>query len=545
MKPLDPRLLRYARSSRGALATAALVGLGTTLCIIAFSWLVTSVITGVIDGADAAGIARALGGVAVIVVLRSILSWLTEVVGMRAAARAKSELREGVLSALDTLGAGWLARHNSARLTTLLGHGLDALDDYFARYIPQLLLTALAVPVLLITVLSQDWLSAVILAVTLPIIPVFMVLVGLATRSVQRKQWNTLSRLSAQFLDVIGGLATLKIFGRERRQLTRMRDITDDYRGTTMAVLRVSFLSGFVLELFSSLSVALVAVSIGFRLVDGSLPLATGLFVLLLAPEVFQPLRQVGANFHAAAEGVEAAEDAFAILDEAAAAPIRPAHARELRGDLTLDEVTIRREGTVVVDGLSAVLRRGHVTAITGPSGVGKSSLLAAIAGVLPHEGAMRVDGVDVSGAPVAARDWLAWAPQDPSLQAGTVRSNVSLGDPAPNSAVAEQCLRLAAAGDIRLDTGVGVGGAGLSGGQAQRVGVARAYYRALTRGCSVVALDEPSSALDARTEHSLARGIRELAGHGIAVVLVSHREALVEWADETIRLDAGTAVPA
>lgn len=543
MKPLDPRLLRYARSSRSTLAAGGLVGLGTTACIIAFSWLVTSVITSVITGGTSAETARALAILTIVVVLRSILTWLAEVIGMRGAARAKSELRDGVLDAVGTLGAQWLARQNTAELTTLLGRGLDALDDYFARYIPQLILTAVAVPVLLVTVLAHDWLSALILALTLPLVPLFMVLVGLATRSVQRKQWNALSRLSAQFLDVIGGLATLKIFGRERRQIVRMRDITEDYRSKTMSVLRVSFLSGFVLELFSSLSVALVAVSIGFRLVDGSLDLTTGLFVLLLVPEVFLPVRQVGAHFHAAAEGAEAAQDAFDIIDDADAATAHRPAPRIAHGDLRLHNVTIRRNADALVVELSATLRRGHVTAVTGPSGVGKSSLLAAIVGTLDHDGDIFVGDSKVSGTAVTGRDWLAWAPQHPALQSGSVCSNVSLGDDRPERATIELSLRLAAAADISPETPLGVGGAGLSGGQAQRVGLARAFYRALTHGCSVVVLDEPSSALDAHTEQVVARGIRDIASRGIAVVVVSHRDALIEWADDTIRLEAPAEV--
>ena len=320
MKPLDPRLLRYARASRSFLAFGGVIGFAQTLVIVVFAWLLSQAITRAIDGAPLDEIARIIGALAGVIVVRAILVWLQELVATRGAAQVKSQLRRGVMSAIARRGPDWLAGAQAARVTTVTTTGLDALDNYFARYLPQLILTVIATPILLIAVLMNDLLSGITMIIVLPLIPVFMILIGWATRTVQQQQWETLQRLSAGFLDLIGGLATLKIFGREKRQFGRLRTITDDYRVHTMKVLRVSFLSGFVLELAASLSVAIVAVEIGLRLLDGRMLLATGLFVLLLAPEVFLPIRNVGAQFHAAADGIAAAEEVFAILDEETAA---------------------------------------------------------------------------------------------------------------------------------------------------------------------------------------------------------------------------------
>ncbi len=537
MRPLDARLLRYARSSRSFLTIGAGVALADTIAIVGFAWYVTRAITRVIDGAPSSEIATSVGAIVGFVIMRALLAWATEATGARGAARAKSELRRGILDAIPRLGADWLAHRNSAALTTMLGHGLDALDAYFARYLPQLIRTLITVPLLIVTVFWHDWLSGVTLIVTLPIVPLFMVLIGRATRTVQRRQWDGLSRLSSSFIDVIGGLSTLKIFGREKRQISRMGHITAEYRRSTMSVLRVSFLSGFVLELMASLSVALLAVSVGFRLVDGVMPLLTGLFVLLLAPEVFLPIRQVGANFHAAAEGVEAAQDAFEILDSAQATQDAEAPTAS-SGDLELSGVTVVRGDTTVLDDVWLRFRRGSVTAVTGASGAGKSTLLGVIAGFTPFTGTVSVGGVDVNDAPADGRPWLSWSPQHPGLQSGTVLSNVTLGDASPDLPRTERVLQLAGAGELELDAPISAAGVGLSGGQAQRVGLARCYYRALANSASIIALDEPTSAVDRRTEQIIARGIRGLAASGICVIVVTHKRGLLDWADEHVSID-------
>lgn len=525
-----------------------MIGLLTTVCIIAFAWLLTACITGAIAGKSLDELLPQVGALAVVIVVRACLVYAQGLIAANGAARVKSELRLSVLAAVRRLGPAWLARRSDARIVTLLGRGMDALDDYFSKYLPQLILTVIVTPVIVGVILLQDVVSAVFIVVTLPLIPVFMVLIGWATQAVQRRQWSTLGDLSTGFVDMLGGLATLKIFGRAHRQVDRMRTITREYRVETMRVLRVSFLSGFVLELAASLSVALVAVSIGLRLVDGSMDLSVGLFVLLLAPEAFLPLRQVGANFHAAAEGVAAADDAFAILDDDRLGrggdsemrkhgePIEPAS-----GPLSLAGVSVDYGDGPVALPVSATFAPGTVTVLAGSSGAGKSSLLAAVSGFATHSGVIRI-GDRVVGSHAAEREWLAWTGQRPSLVTGTVASNVALGTWAIERSLVREALDLAGASDIALDTLVGVAGSGLSGGQAQRVAVARAIHRTLARGCAVLVLDEPSSALDHVTEGRLVSGLRAVAERGVAVVVVSHRTAVIEAADAVVPVLPATA---
>ncbi|WP_147440905.1 thiol reductant ABC exporter subunit CydD [Mycetocola zhadangensis] len=546
MRPLDPRLLRYAVSARWFLAGGAALGLATTACILAFAWLITECVTGAIEGRGLTELSPYIGILAAVALLRAGLVYAQDLIAARGAAKVKSELRLGVLDAVRRLGPSFLAERNSARVATLLGRGMDALDDYFSKYLPQLILTVIVTPIVVFVVLLSDWVSAVFILVTLPLIPVFMVLIGWATQAVQRKQWSVLGDLSSGFVDTLGGLATLKIFGREFRQVKRMRSITTAYRVQTMRVLRISFLSSFALELAASLSVALVAVSIGLRLVDGSLGLSVGLFVLLLAPEAFLPLRQVGANFHASAEGVAAADDAFALLDDARKIPAdaTPAldHGALVSGVLSLRDVTVDYGEGAVAAPVSVDFTPGVLTVLAGPSGVGKSSLLAAILGFAPYSGSVSLGGHPISSS-ATERGWLAWAGQRPSLSMGTIADNVALGSDKVDLGLVGRALQLAAAPELDPDLPVGVGGAGLSGGQAQRVALARAIYRALDRRCAVLLLDEPSSALDHATEARLLDGLAAVARTGIAVVVVSHRQAVIERADSVVRISPRSAV--
>jgi len=592
MTPLDPRLLRESAAARTMLVAGALAGVVQTAALVAFCWSLTQLVTRAIAGRTAEELAPVLAVVVASAVVRGLAGWLLDVVGARGAAQVVAELRRRALRAVVALGPAWTASRSRARLATVVGPGLDALDPYFARYVPQLILTALATPIVVAVLFLADPLTGVTVLVTLPVIPVFMVLVGWATQEAQRRQWSRLTELASGFLDVVDGLSTLLVFGRARRQTARIRRVTEEHRVATMRVLRISFLSGFVLELAASLSVALVAVSVGVRLIGGQLDLEVGLFVLLLAPEAFLPIRQVGVQFHAAAEGVAAADDVLGILDEERAARSAPcAMPAEARGDgdgrtvasesrgiaggtvpvgaaLVIRDLVVAHGGRRVVDSLSARIRRGSVTAVTGPSGAGKSSLLAALLGQLPADGrigwtggaagdawggAAGATGEGATGETALRRPapaQIAWCGQRPGLVAGTVRENVALGVDDPDDALVRRALDLAAADGIDPDLVLGVGGQGLSGGQAQRVAVARAVHRALALDCPLVLLDEPSSALDAAAEDRLARGIRALADQGRAVVVVTHRAALVAAADGELRLeapgsDAATATPA
>ncbi|WP_231919130.1 thiol reductant ABC exporter subunit CydD [Microterricola viridarii] len=538
--PIDPRLLRRARAMRGFLALGGLLGLLQTASIIGFAWFVSVLVTGAIAGQSLAELSGSFAALAAMVLLRAFTVWAMDAASAAGAARVKSQLRVAVLAGIRRLGPSWTQRRGSAATATLVGPGLDALDGYFGKYLPQLILTAIATPLLVLAIFLNDWLSALIVALALPIIPLFMVLIGMATQAVQRKQWDSLQRLSGSFLDVVGGLATLKIFGRERRQLARIRTVTDSYRTETMKVLRLSFLSGFVLELAGSLSVALIAVTIGLRLLDGQLTLAVGLFVLILAPEVFLPVRNVGAQFHAAADGMAASAEVFEVLELADAIPAdaaaaAPAHARaRARGPLRLDAVSVHRGDRLIVDGLSAEFEPGTLSVLAGQSGSGKSTLLAALLGFVPSEGEITL------GDGPLTRTEIAWAGQNPGLGSGSVAGNIALGSALaegnPERArLIEASMRLAVASGIDPEHELGVNGAGLSGGQAQRVALARAFYRWQELGTPVLLLDEPSSALDAETEARLLGSLRAAADAGAIVIVVSHREAVLAAADRVL----------
>jgi ATP-binding cassette, subfamily C, bacterial CydD len=540
MKPLDPRLLRLSRSARGFIVAAAGTGVVRTLATIAIAWAIAAAVTEVVDAVHRGGVVPAvfvptlalLGGAFFV---RAVAAWATDDLAARAAATVKSELRRTVLAGAAERGPGWLAERSSAGFATTLGPGLDALDAYFGRYLPQLALTAIATPVLLVAIGLGDLTSGLVVLCALPVIPVFMILIGLATQSLQRKQSDALARLGGAFLEAVEGLSTLKVFGRARRQVGRIGTVTDEYRRGTLGVLRLSFVSGFALELAASLSVALVAVSIGIRLVDGSLGLGAAMFVLVLAPEAFAPIRQVGADFHAAQDGVEASAAVLDVLDDdrtpAAAPPTAPAAT-----DLVLRGVAVRRQD-VVIGPVDLDARPGTVLALVGPSGAGKSSLIAAIRGAVPHDGTVVVPGPAGS----TVDDRIAWADQRARLVRGTIGENVALSQQPDDDDV------LTALGDagLGLDPSlqVGAGGAGLSGGQAQRVAVARALYRHRRSGTRLVLLDEPTSALDADAEAHLITTMRRLAADGAVVVVASHRPAVVAAADVRVDVAASGAV--
>ncbi|MEV4689290.1 thiol reductant ABC exporter subunit CydD [Microbacterium sp. LWH3-1.2] len=547
-KPVDPRLLRYASASRGFFVAIAAIAAAQTAVIVAFAWLLTRAITGAIDGMPWADLAPTLGALALVVALRAVLLWTREAVAARAAARVQGQLRATLVEAIGVLGPEWLGARNSAALAVTAGRGLDALEAYFGRYLPQLVQTVVATPLILAVMWWQDWISGLTVLLTLPLIPIFMVLIGLATQSVQQRQWRTLQRLASRFADTVQGLSTLKVFGRQHRAAASIERVTGEYRRETMRVLRVSFLSGFALEFLASIAVAIVAVSIGFRLIDGTLTLAVGLFVLLLAPEAYLPLRQVGVQFHAAAEGVAATDDVFDVLDAARTSPRAEEpvveRARSEQGGtpapgahavLVLDRVRVRR-GERMLPAVDLTAGPGTVTLVEGPSGAGKSSLIAALRGAAAFGGEASWDGADLRA--LAPSEWLAWAGQRPGLLTGSIADNVALGDPTPDPATVRRALELACADGLDPAQELGVQGAGLSGGQAQRVAVARAFYRHLCGDAAVIALDEPSSALDPRTEGRLWRNIRLLADEGATVLLISHRTSARAIADQVVRLE-------
>jgi ATP-binding cassette subfamily C protein CydD len=550
VKPVDPRLLRYAGAARGFLAASALIGVVQTAVVIVFAWLLTDAVTGALAGRD---VTSSLIWLLLTALLRGLLIAASDAAGTRAAAKTGMQLRAALIAAVGRLGPGWLAQRNQTALAVTAGHGLEALDAYFARYIPQLVLTVIATPVLVAVMWWQDWPSGLTAIITLPLIPLFLILIGMATRTVQKRQWETLQHLAARFADTVQGLSTLRLFGRDRRAADRIEVTADEYRRETMKVLRYSFLSGFAMELLASLAVALIAVGVGFRLLSGDLTLEVGLFVLLLAPEAFLPIRQVGVQFHAAAEGVAATEDVFDVLDAAgeragAAEDVggrdvtRPRRARgvdrppEARMPAGIDRALVVEELRVRdLPPVSFTAEPGSITLIEGPSGSGKSSLLAALRGAVDHDGVAVFAGQDLRA--LSPADWLAWAGQAPGLTRGTIAANVALGDPAPDDDRVRAALDAACAETIDPTLELGVQGSGLSGGQAQRVAVARALYRHAADPGRVLALDEPSSALDPATEERLWGSLRARADAGATILLVSHRRTARDISDRIVAL--------
>ncbi|WP_200425025.1 thiol reductant ABC exporter subunit CydD [Streptomyces sp. NE5-10] len=545
MKPIDPRLLRYARATRFFLVAVVVLGLAGAALVIAQAMLIAEIVVGAFQkGLSVSDLTTPLLLLAGVAVARGLVSWLTELAAHRASAAVKSELRGRLLDRATALGPGWLGGQRTGSLIALATRGVDALDDYFARYLPQLGLAVVVPLAVLARIVTEDWVSAAIIVVTLPLIPVFMILIGWYTQARMDRQWKLLSRLSGHFLDVVAGLPTLKVFGRAKAQAASIRAITADYRRATMRTLRIAFLSSFALELLSTLSVALVAVTIGMRLVHGTLDLYTGLVILVLAPEAYLPLRQVGAQFHAAAEGLAAAEEIFEVLET----PVRGGGTRAVPADarLELDRVTVRHPGRAEpsLDAASLTVEPGETVALVGPSGAGKSTLLDVVLGFTQPEadGTVRVGGVDLAELDLAAwRERIAWVPQRPYLFAGTIAENVRLARPEAGDDQVRAALREAGA-DSFVDalpegaaTVLGEDGAGLSAGQRQRLALARAFLA----DRPLLLLDEPTAALDGETEAGIVDAVRRLA-HGRTVLLVVHRPALLAVADRVVRI--GTA---
>lgn len=547
MRAIDPRLLRYARTTRWFLVASVVIGTLTALLVIIQAFTLARIIVGVFtDGGDLASVLPAVWVLVGVVLGRVVLSYLAERTANASAARAKSELRTALVEHVMALGPVWLARRGEGDLATLTTRGIDALDAYFARYLPTLVL-AVTVPVLGgVAILTQDVLAAVIVALTIPLIPIFMVLIGRMTESRMERQWRTLGVLSGHFLDVVAGLPTLAVFGRAKAQAASIRRIGDQYRVATLRVLRVSFLSSFVLELLATLSVAMIAVSIGLRLVDGTFTLYAGLAVLILAPEVYLPLRMVGANFHAAAEGLGAAEQVFDVL----AVPLPGRGTSTDIPDLTrtpiaAEHLSVAYEGrdAPALHDFSVRIQPGVITAIVGPSGGGKSTFLNALLGfVAPDSGRIMVGDADLAELdPDAWRDRLGYVPQNPRLLSISLRDNLSLGRPGATDAQLLDALAAAGAGELvaslpaGLDTAMGEGGRALSVGQLRRVALARAFVR----DAPLLLLDEPTAALDVATEADVLRAVRAHAA-GKTVVVVAHRESLVELADAVVEVGGG-----
>jgi thiol reductant ABC exporter CydD subunit len=561
----DRRLLHRARGATVFIGVCAALGLARTACAVASAWLIASLIAGAFaagKGLDTLG--PQIIALAAVLAARALLASVQEAAAQRASATVKSGLRRQALEQLMRLPSG---KRHSGETATLLVRGIDALDDYFARYLPQLVL-AVVVPVGVLAVMLAAYPpAAVIVLVTLPLIPLFGILIGLYTRSRAERQWESTSHLAHHFADLVAGLPTLKAFGRAAKQTGAIEVTTGAYRRRSMALLRVAFCSALVLELAASLSVAVVAVTVGVDLVSahngggmtGEAGLRTALLVLILAPEAYLPLRNVGAHYHASAEGLAAAERVFAILAETpenqdhretATAPGQPSPIpdaaaltaacvmRTPRGrapTIMFRRTVFAYPGRPPLPELSLTIPAGQTTVLTARSGAGKSTLMAALVGFRrPVSGSIAFDDTELSDLDLAAvRRSIAWLPQRPVLIDGTVAENVRLAVPdgASDPAVAKA---IAAAHAPAANRTVAADGSGLSAGEAARVGLARLLLRADLLDPPVLLLDEPTAHLDADTEQAVLDSLAPYRDQR-TVLIASHRPAVRAIADREV----------
>jgi ATP-binding cassette subfamily C protein CydD len=558
VRPVDPRLLQRARAARGYLVVTVALGLVVTALVLAQAGLLAHALATAAGGTGAAALWPTLAVLLAVLAARAAATGAGEAAALRAAATVKSQLRRQLTAHTLRLGPSWLGGQQAGQIATLATKGLDALDPYFARYLPQLVL-AVAVPVaVLARVASADWISAVVIAVTLPLIPVFAVLVGWHTKARTARQWRLLATLGGHFLDVVEGLGTLKLFGRAQAQERVIGEVSEAHRHATMGTLRVAFLSALVLELAAALATALVAVEVGLRLLYGHIGYETALLVLLLTPEAFLPLRAGGALCHASVEGAAAAAQACDILEiplpatDATVGGQRGPGARtqvDLRtATIALNAVCLTYPGrqAPALDGVSLEIRPGERITVTGPSGAGKSSLLALLLRFAePTAGVIEAGGTPLPQLDLAGwRAQIAWVPQRPHLFAGTVAGNIALGQPGASRAAIGRAAGLAGASEFiemlpaGLDTELGEGAARLSAGQRQRIALARAFLR----DAPLLLLDEPTAHLDPVTAAEILATVETLMAHR-TVVLVSHGLTWAGPADHTITLDHGELV--
>ncbi len=542
---IDPRLMQEGRRTKGALYASIALGLISGWAVIAQAVCLAQIVNGIsFRHLPVAALAPWFYALAALFLARAGLAYAAEVTAARASARIKTELRAALLSRLFARGPIHAADEASADIAATLLEGVEALEPYFSRYLPQMAL-CVAVPLaILALVFPLDLYSGLILLVAGPLIPLFMVYVGYRAEAINQRQWDKLLRLGTHFLDVLQGLTTLKLFGRARDEIAIARRMSEDYRRTTMAGLRIAFLTSAVLEFFASLAIALVAVLFGARLIHGHIAFYPAFLVLLLAPEYFVPLRGLSVHYHARMSAIAAAKSIFALLDAEL-----PPQGRQTLPDLpaigiVCENLAFSYQGTGVLDGLTAEFPAGKITAIVGASGAGKTTLARLLLKfAVPEAGRITLNGAH-DLAELAPDSWwrmLAWVPQNPRLFHGSIADNLRLGRPDATPAELREAARRARALDFiealpqGFETPVGDQGAGLSGGQIQRVALARAYLK----NPAVLILDEATANLDPASEREILDAISDLA-QGRTVIVIAHRLAAAARADQVLVLADG-----
>ncbi|MCW1874664.1 cysteine/glutathione ABC transporter permease/ATP-binding protein CydD [Erwinia sp. INIA-01] len=539
------------------LRLSSLLGTLSALLILAQAWFLASLLQALIID----HLPRETQQVDFILLLacfaaRALLAWLREKAGFKAGQAIRLALRKRVLDRLTELGPAWIQGKPAGSWATLLLEQIEEMQDYYARYLPQMMLAGVIPCMVLILLFPVNWAASLILLATAPLIPLFMAMVGMGAADANRRNFLALGRLSGQFLDRLRGLETLRLFNRAKAETETIRDASEQFRQRTMEVLRMAFLSSAVLEFFASISIALIAVYFGFSYLgvfdfghySGPVTLFAGFLVLILAPEFYQPLRDLGAFYHAKAQAVGGADALQTFLEESEDAAIKHG---ELKPDLSAGFSLIARDmtvtttdGTVLAGPLNFELQPGQRIAVVGQSGAGKTSLMNALLGYLPYTGSLLVNDTELRD--IDQDHWqaqLAWVGQNPHLPANTLRENIQLNGSQDEMRL-QQVLELAGVNEFLprlpagLDSETGDQAARLSVGQAQRVAVARA----LMKPCRLMLLDEPDASLDAQSEQHVNHALLQ-ASHDQSTLLITHQlDRLAQW-DEIWLMRNGTLV--
>ncbi len=531
--------------SRRWLLASRLLGLASGLLIVAQAWLLARILNYlIIENIPREALLLPFIQLVLVFVLRAWVVWLRERVGFHAGLHIRYEIRRQVLDRLQQAGPAWIQGRPAGSWATLILEQIDDMHDYYARYLPQMAL-AVSVPLLIvIVILPFNWVAALILLATAPLIPTFMAMVGMGAADANRRNFKALARLSGHFLDRLRGMETLRIFGRGAAETDNIRQASEDFRSRTMEVLRLAFLSSGVLEFFTSLSIALVAVYFGFSYLGElnfghygtGVTLFAGFLALILAPEFFQPLRDLGTFYHAKAQAVGAADSLKSFLETPLAHPeggeALPDDSNGI-GFCARDLWITSPEGAVLAGPLNFTLAAGQRVVLVGQSGSGKSSLINTLSGFLSYRGSLQINGIELRDLnPDAWRQRLSWVGQNPQLPAATLRENVLLARPDASEAELNAALDSAWVSEFLpllpqgIDTPVGDQAARLSVGQAQRVAVARA----LLNPCQLLLLDEPAASLDAHSEQRVMQALNAASLRQTTLMVTHQLEGLADW---------------
>ncbi len=531
--------------SRRWLMLSRLLGFASGILIIAQAWLLARILHHMImENIPREALLMPFIQLVLVFVLRAWVVWLRERVGFHAGQQIRFEIRRQVLDRLQQAGPAWIQGKPAGSWATLILEQIDDMHDYYARYLPQMALAACVPLLIVVAIFPSNWVAALILLATAPLIPLFMALVGMGAADANRRNFLALARLSGHFLDRLRGMDTLRIFGRGKAETDNIREASQDFRQRTMEVLRLAFLSSGVLEFFTSLSIALVAVYFGFSYLGelnfgsygAAVTLSSGFLALILAPEFFQPLRDLGTFYHAKAQAVGAADSLKTFLEAPLAHPERGEQVLETSEPVSLcakDLFITSPEGKMLVGPLNFTLNAGQRAVLVGQSGSGKSSLLNALAGFLPYSGSLKVNGVELRHLqPESWHRLMSWVGQNPQLPAATLRENVLLGNPHADEEQLHLALEKAWVNEFLpqlpdgVDTVVGEQSARLSVGQAQRVAVARA----LLAPCRLLLLDEPAASLDAHSEQRVMQALGEASTQQTTLMVTHQLEGITEW---------------